>query len=57
MGASPHEVTQLLQAWSAGEQAALAKLAPVVYQELHRLAQCYIAQERPGHTCCPRVAR
>lgn len=50
MEASPHEVTQLLQAWSAGEQGAFDKLAPVVYQELHRLAQCYMAQERPGHT-------
>jgi RNA polymerase sigma factor (TIGR02999 family) len=50
MEASPHEVTQLLQAWSAGEQGALDKLAPVVYQELHRLAQRYMAYEQPGHT-------
>jgi RNA polymerase sigma factor (TIGR02999 family) len=50
MEASAHEVTQLLQAWSAGEQGALDRLAPLVYRELHRLAQCYMAQERPGHT-------
>jgi RNA polymerase sigma factor (TIGR02999 family) len=50
MEASSHEVTQLLQAWSAGEQGALDKLVPVVYQELRRLAKRYMAQERPGHT-------
>jgi len=38
METSPHEVTRLLQAWSAGEQGAFDKLVPVVYQELHRLA-------------------
>ena len=50
MEASPQELTQLLQAWSEGEQAALDKLVPVVYQELRRLAQRYMAQERSGHT-------
>src|SRR5579862_9654459 len=50
MAESPQEVTQLLQAWSGGEQGALDKLAPVVYRELHRLAQRYMAQERPGQT-------
>jgi hypothetical protein len=38
MAESPQEVTQLLQAWSGGEQGALDKLAPVVYRERHRLA-------------------
>ena len=47
---SAHDVTQLLQAWSAGEQGAVDKLMPLVYRELHRLAQRYMAQERPGHT-------
>jgi RNA polymerase sigma factor (TIGR02999 family) len=50
MAESPQDVTQLLQAWSAGEPGALDKLAPVVYRELHRLAQRYMAQERPGQT-------
>jgi len=50
MAESPQEVTELLQAWSRGEQGALDKLAPVVYRELHRLAQRYMAQERPGQT-------
>ena len=50
MEPSPHEVTQLLQAWSKGQQGALDKLLPVVYEELHRLAQRYMAHERPDHT-------
>ena len=45
-----HEITELLQAWSRGEEGALEKLAPLVYEELHRLAQRYMARERPGHT-------
>jgi RNA polymerase sigma-70 factor (ECF subfamily) len=47
---SPLEITQLLRAWSEGERDALERLMPVVYDELHRLAQRYMAHERPGHT-------
>jgi len=47
---SPPQVTQLLQAWSEGDEDALQQLMPVVYQELHRLAQRYMAHERPEHT-------
>lgn len=47
---SPHEITQLLQAWSAGNEQALEQLTPLVYKELHRKAQRYMAEERPGHT-------
>jgi RNA polymerase sigma-70 factor (ECF subfamily) len=43
-------VTQLLQAWSEGDQAALDKLIPLVYNELHRLAQYYMRRERGGHS-------
>jgi len=50
METSSHDVTQLLQAWSVGEPDALAKLTPLVYQELRSLAQRYMAQERPGQT-------
>ena len=46
----PHEITQLLQAWGRGEQAALDELMPLVYEALHDLAQRYMAQERSGHT-------
>jgi RNA polymerase sigma factor (TIGR02999 family) len=45
-----HEVTGLLIAWRAGDPDALARLTPIVYQELHRLAAAYMARERPGHT-------
>jgi RNA polymerase sigma-70 factor (ECF subfamily) len=45
-----HEVTSLLQAWSAGDEQALDKLAPLVYQELHRTAHRYMARENTGHT-------
>jgi RNA polymerase sigma factor (TIGR02999 family) len=45
-----HEVTQLLVAWGDGDRSALDKLMPLVYDELHRLAHRYMAQERPEHT-------
>jgi RNA polymerase sigma factor (TIGR02999 family) len=45
-----HEVTQLLQAWRAGDQAALDQLMPLVYAEMHRLAHIYMRRERPDHT-------
>jgi RNA polymerase sigma factor (TIGR02999 family) len=47
---SPQDVTQLLVAWSNGEQEALERLTPLVYNELHRLAHRYMERERPGHT-------
>ena len=50
MEASAHEITRLLQAWGEGEQSALERLIPLVYQELHRLARHYMAGERSGHT-------
>ena len=51
MTVSPtHEVTQLLKAWTAGDQKALEKLTPLVYAQLHRVAQHYMAGQRPGHT-------
>lgn len=45
-----HEVTQLLQAWSNGDEQALERLIPLVHKELHRLAGRYMAGESPGHT-------
>jgi RNA polymerase sigma-70 factor, ECF subfamily len=47
---SSQEITQLLLAWNDGDQAALEKLTPLVYAELHRLARGYMLGERPGHT-------
>ena len=47
---SPREITQLLVAWSNGDQAALERLTPLVHDELRRLARRYMGRERPGHT-------
>ena len=47
---SPGEATQLLIEWSGGDQAALEKLTPLIYDELHRLAGRLMRQERGGHT-------
>ena len=46
---SNHEVTQLLKAWSAGDEEALEKLTPLVYRKLHKIAKQYMAGERSGH--------
>jgi RNA polymerase sigma-70 factor (ECF subfamily) len=47
---SPHRVTQLLEQWSHGNDAALAELTPLVYQELRRLAHHFMEGQRPEHT-------
>lgn len=44
------QITQLLKEWSEGNQTALDKLMPLVYEELHRQASRYIRKERSGHT-------
>ncbi len=45
-----HEITQLLQAWGQGDEAALAQLVPLIEAELHRLAQHFLSKERQGHS-------
>jgi RNA polymerase sigma-70 factor, ECF subfamily len=49
-GPASSEVTELLVAWSAGQQTALEKLVPLVHAELRRIARRYMYRERPGHT-------
>jgi RNA polymerase sigma factor (TIGR02999 family) len=44
------DVTSLLAAWGEGDEAALARLVPLVYAELHRLAHHYMRDERRGGT-------
>jgi len=51
--ASPGEVTRLLLAWRQGDRGALDRLIPIVYGELHRMAEKYLRGERPGHTLQP----
>ena len=46
---APGEITRLLADWSSGNQAALDKLMPLVYEELRRLASNYMRRERPDH--------
>lgn len=47
---STKEVTELLQKWSGGDNAALEELTPLIYAELHRIAKSYMRRERDGHT-------
>jgi RNA polymerase sigma factor (TIGR02999 family) len=51
--ASPHDVTRWLQAWSRGDESALQKLVPLVYEELRRRARHFVIRERPGHSLRP----
>jgi RNA polymerase sigma factor (TIGR02999 family) len=44
------DISTLLRAWSEGDQRALERLTPIVYDELHRLAHRYMKRERPGHS-------
>jgi RNA polymerase sigma factor (TIGR02999 family) len=46
----PHEVTNLLLKWGEGDRQALDALAPLVYDELRRLAGRYLRRERMEHT-------
>jgi RNA polymerase sigma-70 factor (ECF subfamily) len=43
-------VTELLHKWSGGDERALEKLMPLVYDQLHRLAAGCMRGERPEHT-------
>ena len=50
MARSPQQVTQLLEAWRGGDEAARDELMPLVNGELRRLARQCLRRERPGHT-------
>jgi len=50
MTTTPQEVSQLLRAWSDGDQTALDKLMPLVYEELRRMAKRHMDRQNPGHT-------
>jgi RNA polymerase sigma factor (TIGR02999 family) len=47
---SPGAVTDLLRAWTDGDDGALERLTPLVEAELRRLARGYMRRERQGHT-------
>jgi len=46
----PYDVTQILKDWSEGSEGASARLMPLVYEELRRLAREYLRRERADHT-------
>lgn len=46
-------ITRLLNEWSGGDQRALDKVLPVVYAELHRLADSYLRREKALITLQP----
>jgi RNA polymerase sigma factor (TIGR02999 family) len=43
-------VSQLLKDWGQGDESALDKLIPLVYEELRKIAHYQMARERAGHT-------
>src|SRR6516225_8860699 len=47
---SQQRVTELLAQWSQGDDAALAELTPLVYDELRRVAHHHLSGQRPDHT-------
>jgi RNA polymerase sigma factor (TIGR02999 family) len=46
----PENITQLLNQWSDGDERALDRLTPLVYEQLRQQAARYLRRERPGHT-------
>jgi len=49
----PESITVLLSRLSGGDQDAFDRLIPLVYQELHRIAEGYVRRESPNHTLQP----
>ena len=46
----PQDITQILKDWSEDRETAAARLMPLVYEELRRLARDYLRRERSDHT-------
>src|SRR6516165_244 len=44
------QITELLHAWSAGDQCAVGQIVELVYPELHRIAKKHLYHERPDHS-------
>jgi RNA polymerase sigma factor (TIGR02999 family) len=51
--ASQKFITELLLAWGRGDPTALDALIPLIYDELRRIAESYLRDERPNHTLQP----
>lgn len=52
---APGPVTQLLARVSAGDEDAIDRIFPLVYQQLRQAAEAALRSERPGHTLQPMV--
>jgi RNA polymerase sigma factor (TIGR02999 family) len=50
MTPASHNITQLLNEWGNGDQAALGQLMPLVYAELGRMARRHMNRQHTGHT-------
>ena len=50
---SPSDVTGLLLQWSEGDESALPRLVPIVYDELRRIAGAQLRRDTPGQTLAP----
>jgi RNA polymerase sigma factor (TIGR02999 family) len=50
---SPKEITELLHDWSNGDDLALERLMPIVYQELRKMASKYMQSQKVGNTLQP----
>ncbi len=53
MPESSNEITELLNEWSNGDELALEQLMPLVYAELHKMAERYMQRQQVGHTLQP----
>lgn len=49
----PENLTEMLRAWRGGDRAAFDRIAPLIYDELRRIAAFHLRGERPGHTFGP----
>ena len=49
MSADSSNISRLLRAWGQGDEAALDRLTPLVYEQLRRLAHNHMRHERAGH--------
>ena len=49
-GSESQDISRLLKAWGTGDQTALDRLTPLVYDELRRMARRHMRGERPGNT-------
>jgi len=47
------DITAILRGWDSDREAAIERLTPIVYGELHKIAKAYLARQRHNHTLQP----